>query len=129
LQGQQTQPGDSSRRKGSAPVQNAIKAVAVTQRRGQILIRVSTNAPLARPPTSFTVANPPRIAFDFPNTVNGVGRSGHDIGKGDLRLIKLVQVSERTRMILTLRKTMRHAAKVHGRDLLITLTPMGRASN
>ena len=129
LQGQQTQTGDSSPRKDSAPVQNAIKAVTVTQRRGKILIRVSTNAPLARPPTSFTVANPPRITFDFPNTVNGVGRSGQDIGKGDLRSIKLVQVSERTRMVLALRKTMRHAVKVHGRELLITLTSSGRTGN
>src|ERR1035437_1298231 len=125
LQGPQTQPGDSSRLEGSAPVQNAIEAVAVAQQLGQILIRGSTNAPLARPPTSFTVANPPRIAFDFPNTVNGVGRSGHDIGEGDLRSINVVQVSDRTRMVLTLRNMMQHDAKVDGRDLLITLTSRG----
>jgi len=129
LQGQQTQPGDSSRLEGSARVQNAIEAVAVTQQLGQILIRVSTNAPLARPPASFTMANPPRIAFDFPDTANGVGRSGHDIGEGDLRSINVVQVSDRTRMVLTLRNMMQHDAKVDGRDLLITLTSRGRAGN
>ena len=129
LQGQQTQPVDSSRRKGSAPVQNAIKAVAVTRRRGQILISVSTNAPLSITPTSFTVANPPRIAFDFPNTANGVGTSVHNIDKGDLRSIKLVQVTDRTRMVLTLRNTMQHTAKVDGGYFLITLSSRRRASN
>ena len=129
LQGRQTQPGDSSQREGSAPVQNAIEAVAVTQQAGQILIRVSTNVPLASPPTSFTVAIPPRIAFDFPNVAIPRGNARLDIGEGDLRLINVVQVSDRTRMVLTLRNIMQHDAKVDGSDLLITLTPTERASN
>jgi TPR repeat protein len=129
LQGQQTQAGDSSRLEGSAPVQNTIEAVAVSQQVGQILIRVSTTVPLAGPPTSFTVANPPRIAFDFPNIVIGRGNARLDIGEGDLRLINVVQVNDRTRMVLTLRKIMQHDAKVDGRDLLITLTSTGRASD
>src|SRR5487761_2043570 len=129
LQGAKTRSGGSSRRKGSAPVKNAIKAVAVTQRRGQILIRVSTSAPLPRPPASFAMGKPPRIAIDFPNTVSRVGRFGHDSGAGGLRAIRLVQVSRRTRMVLTLRKAMRRALKVHGRELLITLTARARTGN
>lgn len=69
LQDQQTQAGDSSRLEGPAPVQNTIEAVTVTQQAGPILIRVSMSVPLAHPSTSFSMANPPRIAFDFPNTV------------------------------------------------------------
>jgi hypothetical protein len=129
LQGRKAPSGDSSRRTHSAPAQNAINAVAVTLRHGQILIRVSTAAPVSRTPASFIVANPPRIAFDFPNTVNRVGWLDHDIGKGGLRAIRLVQVSGRTRMILTLRKTMRHAVKVRGKELLITLTSRARTSH
>ena len=129
LRGRKTQTRESSRRKQAASVQNAIKAVAVTQRRGQILIRVSTTAPLSRPPTSFNMANPPRIVIDFPNTVNGVGRSGRDVGNSGLRAIKLVQVRDRTRMILTLHKTMQHAVRVHGRNLLITLRSGAHISN
>jgi len=126
LRGQQTQPGNSSRLEGSAPVQNTIESIAVTPQPGQILVRVSTNAPLAGPPASFTMADPPRIALDFPNTVIRRGKARLDIDKGNLRLINVVQVSDRTRMVLTLRDTMQHDAKVDGRDLLITLTPRGR---
>ena len=129
LQSQQTQSGNSSRLGDSAPVQNVIESVAVTPQLGQILIRVSTNAPLASPPTSFTMADPPRIALDFPNTVTRRGNARLDISEGELRLINIVQASERTRMVLTLRNTMQHDAKLDGRDLLITLTPTGRASN
>lgn len=128
IQGRKTQAGDSSPPKGSTSIKNAIKAVAVTQRRGQILIRVRTNAPLSRPPASFIVANPPRIVFDFPNTVNSTGSLGNVKGNGDLRAIRLVQVSDRTRMVLTLRKTMRHTEKLRGRELLITLSSRARIS-
>ena len=82
-------------------------------------------APPARLPASFTVGNPPRIAFDFPNTATSLGRSFADLGDGDLRLIDVVQGGGRTRMVLTLRSMMRHEAKVEGRDLVITLTPGG----
>ena len=127
LQGQQTEPVDSSRVERAAPIQNenAIEAVAVSQQSGQILIRVSMRAPPARLPASFTVGNPPRIAFDFPNTMTSLGRSFDDLGDGDLRLIDVVQGGGRTRMVLTLRSMMRHEAKVDGRDLVITLTPGG----
>lgn len=129
VQGQQTQSGDSSRLEDSAPVQNAIEAIAVTQQLGQILITVSTNAPLARPPASFSMADPPRIAFDFLNTVIRRGNARLDIDEGDLRSIDVVQASGRTRMVLTLRNMMQYDAKVDGRDLRITLTPTGRASD
>ena len=125
----EAQAGDSSPLEGSAPVRNIIEAVAVMQQVGQILIRVSTNIPFAGPPTSFTMANPPRIAFDFPNTVTRRGNAHLDMGEGDLWLIAIVQVSDRTRMVLTLRNILQHDAKVDGKDLLITLTPTGHASN
>ena len=37
-----------------------------------------------------SMVNPPRIVFDFPNTVNRVGTSGHGIGQDSLRAIRLV---------------------------------------
>jgi len=129
LQGVKTRTGDSSPRARPVPVKNVIEAVAVTQRRGRVLIRVSTTAPLAIPPASFAIDDPPRIAIDFPDTVSGVGRYGRDIGTGVLRAIRLVQVSARTRMVLTLRRAMRYALKLHGRDLLITLSSRARTGH
>ena len=126
----QVQPTrDSSPLEGSAPAQTVIETVAVAQQPGRILVRVRTNAPLSGPPASFAVADPPRIAFDFPNTVTSLGRSFDDLGEGDLRSIDVVQVNARTRMVLTLRNTMKHDAKLDGRDLLITLIPRERAGD
>ena len=110
-----------------APTQNAIESFAATQQGGQVVVRVTTKAPLDKPPASFTIANPARIAFDFPNTVNNLGRSSQDVSEGDLRSMNVVQVGDRTRMVFNLRNMVQHEARVEGRDLLILLKPAATA--
>src|SRR5262249_52255464 len=63
-----------------------------------------------------------RIAFDFPNTANGLGRSSQDIGQGELRSMSVVQGSDRTRLVLNLRRSVPHEATIDGRNILITLS-------
>lgn len=117
------QPADPAPPEVADPAQNAIEAMAVTLQPGRILIKVRTKAPLAAPPAGFVVTTPPRIAFDFPHTVTGLGRH-HEVGEGDLHSVDVIQGGSRTRMILILRSMMQHDAKVNGRDLLITLAPV-----
>ena len=103
--------------------QNSIEAFDVSQQAGQVLVRLTLKQPLAAPPASFTVANPARIAFDFPNTANNLGRTSQDISERDLRSMNLVQVGDRTRMVLNLRNMLQYDARVDGRTLMIALTP------
>ena len=101
---------------------NSIEAFDVTQQGGKTLVRITTKEPLANVPPNFAVTNPARIAFDFPNTTNGLGRAAQDIGQGDLRSMNVVQGTDRTRVVLNLRRSVMHEATVDGRNLLITLT-------
>jgi len=57
---------------------NSIEALDVTQQGGKTLVRITTKEPLASVPPNFAVTNPARIAFDFPNTVNALGRASQD---------------------------------------------------
>ena len=107
----------------AALAQNAIDSFNVTQQGGRIIVRMGFKEPLAGAPGSFTVASPARIAFDFPGTANGLGRSSQDVGEGELRSMNVVQVGDRTRVVLNLRNMMRYEAKVDGRNLLVTMTP------
>src|SRR5207302_621133 len=59
--------------------QNSIENFDVTQSGGQVLIRHTLKNPIEAPPGSFTIASPARIAFDFPDTTNGLGRNSQDI--------------------------------------------------
>src|SRR5438477_1421900 len=100
---------------------NSIEGFEVTQIGGKTVVRITTKEPLRTVPPNFAVANPARIAFDFPNTVNGLGRASQDIGQGELRSMNLVQGSDRTRLVLNLRRSVPHEATIDGRNVLITL--------
>jgi type IV pilus assembly protein PilQ len=76
---------------------------------------------LANPPAGFAINNPPRIALDFPNTVNGLGRNSQDVREGELRSMNVVQVGDRTRLVMNLGKALGFDTKVSGKELLITL--------
>src|SRR5215510_1052710 len=101
--------------------QNSIDNFEVTQSAGQVLVRVTLKNPIAAAPGSFTIANPARIAFDFPDTINGLGRNSQDIGEAALRSMNVVQVGDRTRLVLNLRNMVPYESKVEGNSFLVTL--------
>src|SRR5512147_171767 len=71
---------------------NRIEAINVASQQGQIMVKITLSQPLASAPAGFSINNPPRIALDFPNTVNGLGRNSQDVKEGDLRSLNIVQV-------------------------------------
>ncbi len=92
-----------------------------TQQGGKIVVRANFKAPLTAIPAGFTVANPARIALDLPNTANGLGKSTVDIGEGDIRSISVVEVANRTRMVLNLSRNLNYTASLDGNALVITV--------
>jgi type IV pilus assembly protein PilQ len=101
---------------------NSIEGFNVGQQAGKVVVRITTKEPLQGVPPSFTIASPARIAFDFPNTVNALGRASQDIGQGDLRSMNVVQGADRVRLVLNLRRPVVHEASVDGRNLVVTLS-------
>jgi type IV pilus assembly protein PilQ len=101
--------------------QNTIDNFEVSQQAGKTVVRVTTKEPLKSVPPNFSVATPARIAFDFPNTANALGRSSQDIGQGELRSMNVVQGPDRTRVVLNLRRAVGHEATLEGNTLVITL--------
>jgi len=101
--------------------QNSIENFGVTQAGGQVLVRVTLKNPITAAPGTFTIANPARIAFDFPDTTNSLGRNSQDIGEAVLRSMNVVQAGERTRLVLNLRNMVPYESKIEGSSLLITL--------
>jgi type IV pilus assembly protein PilQ len=102
---------------------NSIEAFDVTQQGGKVVLRITTKEPLRAVPPSFTVANPARIAFDFPGTANALGRSSQDIAQGELRSMNLVQAPDKTRLVLNLRRPVAHEVALDGRNVVVTLSP------
>jgi type IV pilus assembly protein PilQ len=101
---------------------NAIERFEVGEQGGKVVVRITTKEPLKSVPANFAVANPARIAFDFPNTGNALGRASQDIGQGELRSMNVVQGAERTRLVLNLRRSVAHEATLEGRTVVVTLS-------
>jgi type IV pilus assembly protein PilQ len=101
---------------------NAIESFEVGEQGGKVVVRITTKEPLKSVPANFAVANPARIAFDFPNTGNALGRASQDIGQGELRSMNVVQGAERTRLVLNLRRSVAHEATLEGRTVVVTLS-------
>ncbi|MBI1174221.1 MAG: type IV pilus secretin PilQ [Sideroxydans sp.] len=108
----------------NSDAQNSIQALSVSSApNGQMIIKVSLKSAPATLPHDFTINTPPRIAFDFPNTANGLGKSTQEFGEGDLRSANIVQAGNRTRLVVNLNQMMAYETKVDGNNLLITLQP------
>lgn len=104
-----------------ADAQNSISALSVSAGNGVTVIKVELAQPLAKLPAGFTINTPPRIAFDFPDTANGTGKSVQDFNSGDLRSANIVQAGNRTRLVINLNQMLTYDSKVDGKNLLITL--------
>lgn len=104
-----------------AEVQNSITALSVSTGNGVTVIKVGLEQPLANLPTGFTINTPPRIAFDFPNTANSLGKSIQDFSEGDLRSANIVQAGSRTRLVVNLNQMLTYDTKIEGNNLMITL--------
>jgi type IV pilus assembly protein PilQ len=88
---------------------------------GKILVKVDLKDPLAATPQGFAVTNPPRIAIDLPDTVNGTGRTQIEAGEGDLRSVSIVQTASRTRLVMNLTRNLTYTQAVDGRQLIVTI--------
>ncbi len=88
---------------------------------GRVSIRVKLKEALANPPAGFTLNNPSRIALDFPNVGNGIGKSNIPSEQGALKSVSLAQAKDRTRMVLNLSRNVGYNTTLSGNDVIITL--------
>jgi len=108
--------------------QNSIQSLSVSGAPGgKLVIKVEMKSALANLPAGFTISTPPRIAFDFPNTANGLGKSTQEFSEGDLRSANIVQAGNRTRLVVNLNQMLSYDTQIDGNNLLITL--QGKAAD
>ncbi len=109
-------------------VTNAIEAVSVARQGNEVAVRVEMKEALATPPSGFVITNPAKVAFDFPATANATAKTSQVLNEGDLRSFNVVQVSDRTRLVLNLSRKMSYGTRLDGKSLYITLSPIERVA-
>ena len=107
--------------KSTPPAMNVIQSIDVSTQAGAVTVKFGFKDAPTNPPAAFTVNNPPRVAFDFPGTANGLGKNSQDVNQGDLRTIRLGQSGGRTRVVFNLAKMVRYDTRIDGNSVIITL--------
>src|SRR3954470_18102547 len=108
---------------------NVIQSIDISSQPGTVTVKFGLKDAPTSPPAAFTVNNPPRVAFDFPATSNGLGKNSQDVNQGDLRTIRLGQSGGRTRVVLNLAKMVKYETKIEGNNVIITLQSSANASS
>ena len=105
----------------SAP-KNSVESINFSQiQGGKIIVKVGLKEPLAATPQGFAVTNPPRIAIDLPDTMNGLGRNQVEAGEGDLKSVSVVQTANRTRLVMNLARNLTYTQAIEGNQLIVTI--------
>jgi type IV pilus assembly protein PilQ len=101
---------------------NSIESMVVAQQASMTTVKIDLKQALDKAPSYFSVTNPARMVLDLPNTTNNLGRTLQEVNGGQLRSINIVQVGNRTRLVLNLKKAGNYQTRQEGKSLLITLS-------
>lgn len=108
---------------------NSIEAINVARQGNELAVKIDLKDVLAVPPAGFSVSNPAKVALDFPLTTNGLGKTSQVVNEGDLSSMNIVQVGDRTRLVLNLVKSLNYSTRVDGKSLYVTLSPVVRLTD
>lgn len=114
---------------GLLAAENSIKQIQIRNDGDQVLLKVQMTAPLKSLPGSWSVVEPPRVVFDFPETDNQSGQSAQQITTGDLKSLNLVQTDKLTRLVLNLYRPTKFSTEIVGDALFIKLQTQTVAAN
>ncbi len=104
---------------------NALTAIDLSRSGGQQRLHLSFKQLPVVMPTSFMTQNPPRLVLDFPSTTNATGQVRRVLESGDLRHVDIIQVADRTRLVVFLKRPITFSSHIQDQQLLVTLSEPG----
>ena len=78
----------------AAQAKNSLESMTFSSiQGGKIIVKAAFKEPLKGVPQGFAVTNPPRIAIDLPDTLNGMGKTQVDAGEGEVAEAPVVVIA------------------------------------
>nr|WP_315430183.1 type IV pilus secretin PilQ [uncultured Albidiferax sp.] len=112
----------------AAQAQTAIESVTGSIQSGSEVIRIDLSDALTALPSGVSIQSPARIALDFPGVSSNVGRSAIEVNQGNLRSVNVVQVGDRSRVVLNLKQATSYKAELKGKSILVVLDAVAVAA-
>lgn len=108
---------------------NAITAIDLSRHGNQQRLHISLKQLLSATHTSFITQNPPRLVVDFPSTINATSLTRRVLESGDLRHVDIIQVADRTRLVVFLKRPLAFSSHIQSQQLLVSLFESGSSSS
>ncbi|MFW6166619.1 MAG: temperature dependent type IV pilus secretin PilQ [Ralstonia sp.] len=105
----------------TAPAANAIEKVEQATAGESTVVTVTLKDAPAQKPVEFSTQQPARIAIDFFGTGFAQGRANYQYGGKLLRAANVVQIGDRTRVVLDLARQTQYRSEVRGNQYIVTL--------
>ncbi|QOK81152.1 type IV pilus secretin PilQ [Ralstonia solanacearum] len=112
----------------TAPASNAIERVEQASAGESTVVTVTMKGALAQKPVEFSTQQPARIAIDFFGTAFAQGRANYQYGGKLLRAASVVQIGDRTRVVLDLARQSQYKSEIRGNQYVLTLDAAPTAS-
>ncbi|MDF3835004.1 type IV pilus secretin PilQ [Cupriavidus basilensis] len=115
----------------SSTTGNTVKRVDASMVGEQTVFTVELQGPPAQKPADFTTQNPPKLAIDFLDTGFAAGRAQYDYSGKLLKSANVVQIGNRTRVILDLARVASYRTEVRSNLFVVLLdnvAPSARAA-
>jgi len=100
---------------------NQVKQMEANVVGEQTVFTIDLQGPLAQKPADFTTQNPAKIAIDFFDTGFAAGRAQYDYGGKLLKSANVMQIGDRTRVVLNLTRTATYRTEVRGTQFVVLL--------
>ncbi|WP_454765178.1 type IV pilus secretin PilQ [Cupriavidus campinensis] len=100
---------------------NQLKQVEANVVGEQTVFTVDLQGPLTQKPADFTTQNPAKIAIDFFDTGFAAGRAQYEYAGKVLKSANVMQIGDRTRVVLNLSRTATYRTEVRGSQFVVLL--------
>ena len=100
---------------------NQLKQVEANVVGEQTVFTVDLQGPLTQKPADFTTQNPAKIAIDFFDTGFPAGRAQYEYAGKVLKSANVMQIGDRTRVVLNLSRSATYRTEVRGNQFVVLL--------
>lgn len=102
--------------------QVSITKISSSIQEGNDVFKVDLSAAYQGKINAFSVQSPARLVLDLPSVRNGLGKSMVDLPTGLVKNANLVEVADRTRLVLNLKQSSTHKIQQSGNILYVIFT-------
>lgn len=107
---------------------NQLKQVDANVVGEQTVFTVDLQGPLAQKPADFTTQNPAKIAIDFFDTGFAQGRAQYEYAGKLLKSANVMQIGDRTRVVLNLARTATYRTEMRGNQFVVLMDNVAQAA-